>query len=159
VVTRFPGQLEGPTDVRSLPFLLRRACAVTDRLLRDAARSAGLGELNATGLQILVLVRSGRTAASLAESLGISHQATARVLADLEGKDLVWRMPDPFDGRVKVVRLTDEGERTALEIREALEGALDELSDDLEPGRLEALVRDLEVVAEIGTEAHPWERW
>ena len=158
-MTRFPGQLDGPIDVGSLPFLLRRACAVTDRLLRDAARSAGLGDMSATGLQILVLVRSGRTAASLAESLGISHQATARVLADLEDKDLVWRMPDPFDGRVKIVRLTDEGEAAACEIGDALEGALDELSDGLEPGRLEALVRDLEVVAEVGTESHPWERW
>ncbi len=158
-MTRFPGQLEGPIDVGSLPFLLRRACVVSDRLLRDAARSAGLGDLSATGLQILVLVRSGRTAASLAETLGISHQATARVLADLEGKDLVWRMPDPFDGRVKVVRLTDEGRGAAFEISDALEGSLDDLSDDLEPGRLEALVRDLEVVAEIGTESHPWERW
>ena len=158
-MTRFPGQLEGPIDVGSPPFLLRRASAVTDGLLRDAARSAGLGDLSATGLQVLVLVRSGRTAASLAETLGISHQATGRVLAVLEGKDLLWRMADPFDGRVKVVRLTDEGEGAAVEIRDALEGALGELSDDLEPGRLEALVRDLEVVAEIGTEAHPWERW
>jgi DNA-binding MarR family transcriptional regulator len=107
-------------------------------------------------MQVLVLVRSGRSAAALAQTLGISHQATARVLADLEGRD--WcGAPDPFDGRVKVVRLTDEG--AAVEVRDALVGALDELSDDLEPGRLEALVRDLEVVAGIGTEAHPWERW
>ena len=158
-MTRFPGQQDAPADVRSLPFLLRRACAVTDGLLRDAARSTGLGDLSPTGMQVLVLVRSGRSAAALAQTLGISHQATARVLADLEGRDLVWRAPDPFDGRVKVVRLTDEGEGAAVEVRDALEGALDELSDDLEPGRLEALVRDLEVVAEIGTEAHPWERW
>jgi hypothetical protein len=44
-------------------------------------------------------------------------------------------------------------------VREALQDALHVVSDDLDGERLGQLVDDLAVVAEVGEDPHPWQRW
>jgi DNA-binding MarR family transcriptional regulator len=89
----------------------------------------------------------------------MTPQATGRVVARLEDQGLVCRYPYRFDARALMVELTPEGQEAADAVREAVEDALHVLGDDLEPGRLAALTRDLEVVAEVGQPRHPWDRW
>ena len=53
----------------------------------------------------------------LAARAGITHQAMAQLVSELEERDIVERVADPSDGRARLVRLTDEGRervKTAL---------------------------------------------
>jgi DNA-binding MarR family transcriptional regulator len=145
--------------VERLPFLLRRAAAAIEQLLTETVNGSDLPELTATGVQVLSLLSGSRPTSALAESLRITPQAAGRVVARLEEQGLVCRYPHRFDGRALMVELTPEGEEAAEAIRRAVEDALHVLGDDLEPGRLAALTRDLEVVAEVGQPRHPWDRW
>jgi DNA-binding MarR family transcriptional regulator len=45
----------------------------------------------------------------LAVRAGMSHQAMGELVGELEERGLVERVPDPSDGRARLVRLTDEG--------------------------------------------------
>lgn len=47
----------------------------------------------------------------LASRAGITHQAMAQLVCELEERGIVKRVPDPSDGRARLVRLTDEGRR------------------------------------------------
>jgi DNA-binding MarR family transcriptional regulator len=51
----------------------------------------------------------------LAARAGITHQAMAQLVRELEERDVVERIADPSDGRARLVRLTDEG-RTRVEV-------------------------------------------
>ncbi len=45
----------------------------------------------------------------LAARAGVTHQAIGEVVAELEQRGFVERVPDPIDGRARLVRLTDPG--------------------------------------------------
>ncbi len=45
----------------------------------------------------------------LASRAGISHQAMGELVAELEQRAIVERVPDPTDRRARLIRLTDEG--------------------------------------------------
>ena len=47
----------------------------------------------------------------LAEAAGFTKQAVGEVVADLERLGYVERVPDPADGRAKLVRLSERGHR------------------------------------------------
>ena len=54
-------------------------------------------------------VEGGTRATVLAERASVTKQAIGEVVSDLEGKGLVHRVPDPEDGRAKLIRLTRKG--------------------------------------------------
>jgi DNA-binding MarR family transcriptional regulator len=64
-------------------------------------------------LLLIPLLGGGRHAASLAAGLGVTRQAVAQVVATLERDGYVCRVPDPGDGRAKLICLTPSG-RAAL---------------------------------------------
>ncbi len=45
----------------------------------------------------------------LADRAGVSHQAMSEFVGELEERGLVERVPDPSDGRARLIRLTDSG--------------------------------------------------
>src|SRR5947209_7292090 len=47
----------------------------------------------------------------LAARAGITYQAMAQLVVELEERGIVERVPDPSDGRARLVRLTEEGRR------------------------------------------------
>jgi DNA-binding MarR family transcriptional regulator len=60
----------------------------------------------------------------LAARAGITHQAMAQLVSELEERGIVERVADPSDGRARLVRLTGEGRervRAALEQIAAIE--------------------------------------
>jgi DNA-binding MarR family transcriptional regulator len=57
----------------------------------------------------------------LAARAGLSHQAMGQVVAELEERGYVERVPDPSDRRARLVRLTAEG-------RDIVRGALREIA-------------------------------
>jgi DNA-binding MarR family transcriptional regulator len=80
--------------------------------LREAAWGAGV-EVPIAQLAVLKRLREGgpTTAAALAASEHVSHQAIAQNLAALKRAGLVRLAPDPNDGRKSLVRITTPGSR------------------------------------------------
>lgn len=77
---------------------------------------AGLRPLHAPLL--ITLVGGGRRASDLADMLGVTRQAVAQVVDMLERAGYVERLPDPGDGRAKLICLTGRG-RHALRVMRA----------------------------------------
>jgi DNA-binding MarR family transcriptional regulator len=95
---------------------------------------AGLRPLHA--LLLIPLLRGGRRASDLAESLGVSRQAVAQVVTRLEEDGFLTRIADPGDARAKLVCLTPRG-RAALRTMRASALALeDDWRRRLGPDRL-----------------------
>ena len=60
----------------------------------------------------------GTNVTTLADRAGITKQAMGRLVDDLEEKGYVQSMPDPSDGRAKLIRFTDAGWQFLLELYE-----------------------------------------
>jgi DNA-binding MarR family transcriptional regulator len=66
----------------------------------------------------------GSRVSELATALGVSKNAVGQVVTELESYGYIERVPDPADGRAKIVRYTDKGHgllRDALAISAALD--------------------------------------
>ncbi|MCV6615052.1 MAG: MarR family transcriptional regulator [Cellvibrionaceae bacterium] len=78
----------------------------------------------AQGRILLRLLRqNGQTQTELAESMGMEKAPLGVLIDKMESTDLIKRRPDPKDGRMRRVFLTDRGE--------ALCPAMDEVSEQL----------------------------
>ncbi|MDP9343320.1 MAG: MarR family transcriptional regulator [Actinomycetota bacterium] len=64
--------------------------------------------------------RAGTRLTELARRARMSKQGMMLLVDDLEGRGYVRRVPDPEDGRAKVVRLTARGRRYVAEARRTL---------------------------------------
>ena len=56
-----------------------------------------------------IMGAEGERASSLAARAGITRQSMGEVIRDLVGLGILEMVPDPQDGRAKVVRYTEEG--------------------------------------------------
>lgn len=104
-----------------LPRLMRRFTVLTEG---DAAMDLPIAQL-----RLCSMLRDGsRTMTCLANELGISHSAVTQIADRLERAGLVERVPEADDRRVKILRLTPQGEglmrarreRRTLRVRETL---------------------------------------
>lgn len=77
-------------------------------------------ELNLTqGSMLAYIVEFGpATQSNIASHLGHGRAATGATIDQLERRDLVERLPDPADRRVKLVQVTDAGLDMAEKLRE-----------------------------------------
>lgn len=91
-------------------ILLRQTTLQTSQALSEQ----GYGDLRP--MHLLVIERlfiSEARATELAEAIGLTKQATGQILDRMDELDYVRRVPDPSDGRAKVLQLTDRGQRAA----------------------------------------------
>jgi len=130
--------------------------------LLENAREAGFEELHrrlaergyadirhAHGCVFRWVEPEGTRLTELAELAGHSKQAVGEFVCDLEARGYVERVPDPADGRAKIIRLTERGaeaKATALEIFAEIEA---EWAERIGPERVEALREALEVLYEL----------
>ena len=61
------------------------------------------------GLALRALHERPRTLTALAGELGVTKQAAAKVVGELEGRSLIEREPSPDDGRSTLLRLSRRG--------------------------------------------------
>ncbi len=72
-------------------------------------------------------VASGTRATVLAERASVSKQAIGELIDDLQARGYVKRVPDPVDGRAKLIQLTPKGHKlidAAYEVIREIETAL-----------------------------------
>lgn len=78
----------------------------------------GYGDLRPMHLLVIErLVLSEVRATELAETIGLTKQATGQILDRMDELGYLRRVPDPSDGRAKVLELTDRGRRAAQMLR------------------------------------------
>jgi DNA-binding MarR family transcriptional regulator len=88
----------------------------------------------------------GTRLTELAERAHMTKQSVGEVASDLEQRGYVERVPDPADGRAKIIRLTERGREAQQTGRGLIEEIEGEWAERFGEERLAALRDALEVV-------------
>jgi len=130
----------------SLTIFGRRNIGVLLQLLARDFEQRARGTLQARGHTELMpshqvvfasLGRSGARLTALAQQAGMTKQAMGQIVDDLEQLGYVERMPDPVDGRAKIVRFTAAGLDFVCDAAEVLDEIWREYSALLGASELE----------------------
>lgn len=93
------------------PLLFECARLLDDIAQAEVNREAGARVLTPALVRLLPhLTREGIRPTELARRVDVSKQAIGQSLADLAGRGFVELVPDPADGRGRLVRLTPSGD-------------------------------------------------
>lgn len=96
--------------------------------------------------------RAGSSAMQqVAEELGMEITTFSRQIKSLEAKELVTRRVSPFDRRVTLLGVTDEGLRVLTQIDRYMTQRLDRIFEGMSVFEREAVVRSLELLNEAVT--------
>lgn len=88
----------------------------------------------------------GTRASDLAQRAGITKQSVAYLVEGLEADGFVETVPDPADGRARLVRLTRRGHAAYAALVRLSEAVDADLTSVLPEGRLELIRRDLAAI-------------
>ncbi len=115
-----------------LPGLLGEVREAVTAELQVSLCGQGFDEIRPShGCVFSNIAEEGSRLTDLAERSGLTKQSVGEAVADLEGLGYVERVPDPDDGRAKIIRLTPHGAK-------ALDAARCEF-DDIERRYAEAI--------------------
>lgn len=81
----------------------------------------------------------GVRGAELAKKLGVTKQAVSQLITELEDWGVVEQIPDPDDGRAKLVRFSARGEQALLQGLSVLGKLESELGDKMGKRRMQQL--------------------
>src|SRR5882724_10054649 len=107
----------------SLIALLRRSARVMVDEITERMEVAGYPWAAARHYPVFENIDpDGTRLTVLASRAGITHQAMAQLVSELEERGIVERLADPLDGRARLVRLTADGrQRVKVARREIAE--------------------------------------
>ena len=117
-------------DLATLMFISYRA--MDDRVVR-AMREAGYDVTVAQARLAQRIADRGSRLTDLAESAQVTKQTASLLVAALERGGLVERVPDPEDGRARLIRFTDRGRAASRRAMEVVMGVEREWTDHLGP--------------------------
>jgi DNA-binding MarR family transcriptional regulator len=101
---------DAKTFTPPLPWLLGELKgAALDELHRRLAEHGYTEIREGHGCVFRFIDAEGCRLTDLAERSGYTKQAVGEVVVDLEGLGYVERVPDPADGRAKIIRLSERG--------------------------------------------------
>jgi DNA-binding MarR family transcriptional regulator len=92
----------------SLGYLVNRASRLMARQLADALRPAGVG-IGQWAVLMFLWARDGMSQAELSKVVAIEPPTMVRTLDRMVRDGLVTRVPDPKDGRITRIHLTERG--------------------------------------------------
>lgn len=130
---------------QNLGHLLFRTARLLNELgvARTRARF-GIPGLRAAHMAVLPhLDLQGTRATELARRMGITKQAVGQLLDEIEALGVIERIPDPTDGRARVVRFTEQGRAGLLVGLGVLAGIEAELAAAVGPDAIDRLKGDL----------------
>ena len=97
-------------------LLFKCARIVNERSLARVNENGAGPPLRASHTALLPHLSSeGVRGADLAKRLGVTKQAISQLVTELEGWGVVEQIADPQDGRAKLVRFSEKGERALLQ--------------------------------------------
>jgi DNA-binding MarR family transcriptional regulator len=132
----------------NLAILLREPFRTMNTRLLERLAERGHPDVRSSHGNVLQYLDDGGTRVSLlAERAQMSKQAMAQLVAHLEAHGYVERVPDPGDGRAKLVRATERGREVyaiARELMGEVEARLAERLGEAKLRRLHALLAELD---------------
>ena len=133
-----------------LPALLDNAKAIGYEDLHDRLAERGFDDIrHAHGCVFRWVDPDGTRLTELAELAGHSKQAVGEFVCDLEVRGYVERIPDPADGRAKIIRLTDRGAEAKAAAREIFAEVEREWAERIGEERVTAMRGALEALYEL----------
>jgi DNA-binding MarR family transcriptional regulator len=142
-------RLAAGAPVRIAVDLMRLWTLLSERYNADMAKSKYKDVRMSYGQLFGYIEDEGMTLTHLADRAGISKQAMAELVDRLEDLGYVERTPDPRDGRAKLIRTTDKGERQIEVARKTLRAIERRWAKFLGEARLEQLKATLQELAAI----------
>jgi DNA-binding MarR family transcriptional regulator len=150
-------RLRSGRDRYSVPRLLGEGFRSLDRHLHEGMVEAGFGDVRPAHYAVFRYLKpEGSRVTELAEEAGMTKQSMGELVIYLEQRGYVERLPDPRDGRAKLVVLTEAGLRwveAAVERVGEIEDALAERMGGQE--RLEELADSLDELMVLSAERIP----
>ena len=124
--------------------LLLRASRIVNRHVVEGLLARGYSGLRSTHTTLLSnMDLAGSSVTEAAERAGITKQAMGRLAAELEKAGYVRIETDPDDARVRVLRLTEEGNRLMLDSLDVMSKLERRYADMIGANRLTAVLRGL----------------
>lgn len=133
-------------DVATLMLIAYRAM---DERVITAMREAGYNITVAQARLAQRIAVDGSRLVDLAEQAQVTKQTASMLVAALEREGLVERVPDPTDGRARLIRFTAEGQAAADRAREVVMGVEQEWNEHLGPDLATALREALMSLREL----------
>ncbi|MER5269169.1 MarR family transcriptional regulator [Actinosynnema sp. NPDC002837] len=99
---------------------------------------------------ITVLRAGGLHQGVLGERVGLGKSSTSRLVDGLEQRGWVRRVPDPDDGRARLLRLTDKGREVAGGVVRRRADRLSALLDNVPAARRRSVIEALRLLTEAG---------
>ncbi len=120
----------------------------------DAVVAAGITDITLAQARVAARISpDGSRVSELAEQARVTKQSAAFLVEQLEKAGYVERVPDPTDGRARLVRLTRRARRVAQAADAEVQRVLTEWADHLGEERLRQMHDTLRDLREI---TDPW---
>jgi DNA-binding MarR family transcriptional regulator len=133
-------------DVATLMLIAYRAM---DERVISAMRDAGYNLTVAQARLAQRIAEDGSRLVDLAEQAQVTKQTASILVAALEREGFVERVPDPTDGRARLIRFTVEGQAAAERAREVVMSVEQEWNEYLGPRLATALREALTSLREL----------
>ncbi|WP_433021340.1 MarR family winged helix-turn-helix transcriptional regulator [Kribbella sp. CA-294648] len=133
-------------DLATLMFIAYRA--MDDQVIR-ALREAGYQVTVAQARIAQRIAPGGSRLTELAEQAQVTKQTASLLVAALEVEGLVERVPDPADGRARLIRFTPKGRSAANRAREVVMSVEQDWNEHLGPELATALHQALTKLREV----------
>jgi DNA-binding MarR family transcriptional regulator len=138
-------------ELGTLLFVANRAL---EQRAFEAVVAAGINDITLAQARVAARIGVGGTRVSdLAAQARVTKQSAAFLVEQLEAAGYVERVPDPSDGRARLVRLTTRAQRVAQAADAEVHRVLAEWADHVGEERLQQMHETLRDLREI---TDPW---
>ena len=117
-------------DLATLMFVSYRAM---DERVQRAMREAGYDVTVAQSRLAQRIADEGSRLTELADRAQVTKQTASLLVAALEREGLVERVPDPSDGRARLIRMSARGREAAMQAMQVVIGVEQEWTEHLGP--------------------------
>ena len=143
-----------PSQPQELGILLFVANRALEQRAFDAVVAAGITDITLAQARVAARIGpDGSRVSELAEQARVTKQSASFLVEQLEAAGYVERIPDPSDGRARLVRLTARARRVAQAANAEVERVLAEWADHVGEDRLREMHETLRDLREI---TDPW---
>lgn len=143
-----------PRQWRELGILLFVANRALEQRAFDAVLAAGVTDITLAQARVAARIGpDGTRVSDLAAQARITKQSAAFLVEQLETAGYVARVPDPADGRARLVRLTPRADKVVRAANTEVERVLTEWADHVGGDRLRQLY---EVLLDLREVTDPW---